>query len=199
MDGTHVTALRTAAASAVSVKALAREGAAVLAVIGGGVQGRAHRAVVPLVQSFREVRSWSRSSSPEPLEQAVRGADVVCLCTDAAEPIVRAAWLSPGCHVTSVGMGAEAGLDLVAAASVFVEWRGAVTAKPPAGAVELQGLDPASVAELGEVLAGTRPGRRSQDEITFYKSTGHALEDAVAAGLVYRRALAQKAGVQVVL
>jgi ornithine cyclodeaminase/alanine dehydrogenase-like protein (mu-crystallin family) len=111
---------------------------------------------------------------------------VVCLCTDAAEPVVRASWLSPGCHVTSVGIHREVGADLVDTASIFVEWRGAAALPFPAGANEIQGRE---VTELGDVLAGKRPGRRSDAEITLYKSTGFAMEDAVAAGLVYRRAV----------
>ena len=184
MDGTHITAMRTAGASAVSVKALARPDAQVLAVIGAGVQGRAHAAVVPLVRKFREVRLASRRQGFESFEEAVRGADVVCLCTDAPQPIVKAEWLAPGCHVTSVGINREVGPDLVEKARLFVEWRGAATTPPPAGAIELQGRE---VTELGEVLAGTREGRRDDQELTLYKSTGHAVEDAVAAALVFRK------------
>jgi ornithine cyclodeaminase len=87
----------------------------------------------------------------------------------------------------------------VAAGNVFVEWRGAATNPPPAGAVELQGLDPATLTEVGEVLAGTRPGRTSPDEITVYKSTGHAVEDAATARLVYDRARAEGVGVSLPL
>jgi ornithine cyclodeaminase len=83
------------------------------------------------------------------------------------------------------------------AGRVFVEWRGAATNPPPAGAHELQGLDPDTVTEVGEVLAGTRPGRTSPGELTIYKSTGLAVEDAAAADLVYRRALEAGSGVRV--
>jgi alanine dehydrogenase len=82
---------------------------------------------------------------------------------------------------------------------VFVEWRGAATNPPPAGAHELQGLDPEDLTEVGEVLAGTRPGRTGPDELTVYKSTGHAAEDAAAADLVYRRALESGAGTRVLI
>jgi ornithine cyclodeaminase/alanine dehydrogenase-like protein (mu-crystallin family) len=78
---------------------------------------------------------------------------------------------------------------------VFVEWRGAATNPPPAGAAELQGVDASTLTEVGEVLAGTKPGRISAHEITIYKSTGHAVEDAAAARLVYDRAKAEGAGV----
>ena len=189
MDGEQITAMRTAAASAISVKLLARPDAQVLAIIGAGVQGQTHAALVPRVRRFREVRIASRSKPGLGFEEAVEGADVVCLCTDAPGPVIRAGWIEPGCHVTSVGFHAEVPADLVSRASVFVEWRAAASSPPPAGASELQGIDPASVTELGEVLAGTRPGRRSNREITLYKSTGFAMEDVVAARLVYDRAV----------
>jgi ornithine cyclodeaminase len=83
----------------------------------------------------------------------------------------------------------------MSAARVFVEWRGAATNPPPAGAHELQGIDADRLTEVGEVLAGTRPGRLSEAEITVYKSTGHAVEDAATARLVFDRALAEGAGV----
>jgi alanine dehydrogenase len=125
----------------------------------------------------------------------VTGADVVCCCTDAREPILRSRWLAPGTHVSTVGgtFGPELDPETVRAGRVFVEWRGAVTNAPPAGAHELQGLDPETVTEVGEVLAGTSPGRTTETEITIYKSTGHAVEDAAAARLVLARA--RRAGV----
>jgi ornithine cyclodeaminase/alanine dehydrogenase-like protein (mu-crystallin family) len=130
-------------------------------------------------------------------EAAARGADVVACCTDAREPILRREWLKPGAHVSSVGgtWGPELDAETIAAGRVFVEWRGAATSAPPAGAAELQGLDASTLTEVGEVLAGTKPGRVSPDEITIYKSTGHAVEDAAAARLVYDRAKADGVGV----
>jgi alanine dehydrogenase len=126
----------------------------------------------------------------------VLGADVVACCTDARQPVLRLEWLKPGVHISAIGgtFGPELDAETVNASRVFVEWRGAVTNAPPAGAHELQGLDPASVTEVGEVIAGTKPGRQSTDEITLYKSTGLAVEDAAAAGLVYERALREGAG-----
>jgi alanine dehydrogenase len=208
MDAAHLTAMRTAAASAVSTRRLAREDASVLAILGAGAQGRAHLAVLPTVCDFPEIRIASRTheharalarGNPNArtvpsFADAIRGADVVCLCTDAADPVIRHEELAPGTHVSSVGTGAELDRETLRRGRVFVEWRGAVTEPFPAGARELQGLDPGAVTELGEVIAGTRPGRRSRDEITVYKSTGHAIEDVATAQLVYDRAVAERRG-----
>jgi len=214
LDGTHITAARTGAAAAVSTDLLARAGAGVLAVLGAGVQGRSHLEAHRLIRNFSEVRVASRDRAhaeqlagdfearvADTFEAAVRGADVVCCCTDAAEPILRREWLSPGVHVTSVGSnvkGGELDRETVRAGLLTVESRAGFL-PPPAGSAELQGLDPESAVELGELLAGTRPGRTSSEQVTVYKSMGHAVEDAAAAGLVYRTALALGAGTQVQL
>jgi alanine dehydrogenase len=212
MDGTYITAIRTAAASALATRMLAGNEARVLAILGAGVQGSAHLEMVPRVRDFHEVRIASRSAdhaealasrsklarAMRSFEDATRGADVVCCCTDAASPILSRDWLSAGAHVTSVGSniaGPELDQATVTEASLFVESRAAF-APPPAGSAELAGLDPATARELGEVLNGTAPGRASADEITVYKSMGHAVEDAVAAALVYRQALADGAGIE---
>jgi len=202
-DGTHITAVRTGASSAVATRAVARDDARVLTILGAGVQGRSHLDAVRLVRDFEEVRIASRTfehaqalaeehgaTAVESFEEAVRGADVVCCCTHASEPILRREWLSPGMHVTSVGAaldGPELDPETVRAGLLCVESRVAFE-PPPAGSFELQGLDPNDAVELGEVLAGTRPGRADEEQITVYKSMGHAVEDAAAAALVLERA-----------
>jgi len=212
MDGTEITAVRTGASSAVATRALARPDARVLAILGAGVQSRSHAEAVTRVREFAEVRIASRSPEHAEIlavevggvafgsfEEAVRGADVVCACTDAGRPVLREEWLSPGAHVTSVGAsreGPELDAETVRRGLLVVESR--VAFEPyPAGAHELQGLDPDSAVELGEVLAGWREGRSSPEQVTVYKSMGHAVEDAAAAGLVYRRALEQDVGTEV--
>jgi ornithine cyclodeaminase/alanine dehydrogenase-like protein (mu-crystallin family) len=210
MDGTHITAIRTGGTAAVATRALARQDSSVLAILGAGVQGGSHLDTFPHVRDFKEIRVASRDHAKAAalaaryprarvaasFEEAVRGADVVACCTDAREPVIRRAWLKPGAHVSSVGgtFGPELDPETVAAGKVFVEWRGAATNAPPAGAHELQGLDASTITEVGEVLAGTKPGRTSDHDITIYKSTGHAVEDAATASLVYARALAEGAG-----
>ena len=212
LDGTEITAVRTGASSAVATRALARPDARILAVLGAGVQGRSHLEAVTRVRAFREVRIASRN--PEhaetlarevsalavgSFEDAVRGADVVCACTDAGEPVVLGEWLAPGTHVTSVGLardGPELDADTVHSGLLVVESR--IAFEPyPAGSHELQGLDPDEATELGEILGGTRKGRSSPEEITVYKSMGHAVEDAAAVGLVYRRALELGTGTEI--
>jgi ornithine cyclodeaminase/alanine dehydrogenase-like protein (mu-crystallin family) len=215
MDGTHITAVRTAGASALATQVLARQDARRLLVYGAGVQGRAHLEAVAKVRQFDKVsRVAGGGAAAERLaaevpgtevvsdpEAAVREADVVCLCTDAPEPVIRWDWLSPGTHVTSVGAsarGPELDRETITACRLVVESR--VAFQPyPAGAHELQGLVPESAAEIGEVISGLRPGRESAQQVTVYKSMGHAVEDAAAAGLVYRRALETGAGVRVSL
>jgi ornithine cyclodeaminase/alanine dehydrogenase-like protein (mu-crystallin family) len=215
MDGTYITAIRTGGTAAVAARALARKDAEVLAILGAGVQGASHLETFSRVRDFKEIRVASRDqvkasalAALHPnghvatsFEEAVRGADVVACCTDAREPVIRREWLKPGVHVSSVGgtFGPELDRETLAAGKVFVEWRGAALNPPPAGAHELQGLDADSIIEVGEVLAGTKPGRTSQLDITVYKSTGHAVEDAATARLVYDRARAEGAGVRLPL
>jgi len=203
MDGTHITAVRTGGGSAVATRALARDDARVLTILGAGVQGRSHLDAVGRVRDFQEVRIASRkpehahafaeetgATAVDTFEEAVAGADVVCACTSAAEPILRRDWLDPGTHVTSVGSsmdGPELDRETITAGLLVIESRVAFQ-PPPAGSHELQGLDPSVAVELGEVLSGSHPGRTSPEEITVYKSMGHAVEDAAAAAIVLERA-----------
>jgi alanine dehydrogenase len=213
MDGTYITATRTAAGSALATRLLAREDAEVLALLGTGVQARSHARALPRVRAFSEIRIAGRDRSrAEALaeeigphahavnsyEEAIRGSDVVAATTHATEPIVRREWLSPGVHVNSVGLnpsGREVDGQTVADALLVVESRESALAPPPAGAPELVGVSPADVhAELGELVAGTKPGRSSQDEITLYKSVGVAVQDVAAAALVLAAAKERSVG-----
>lgn len=210
LDGTAITALRTAGAAALATRLLARPDARVLAIVGAGVQGHAHLMLLPQVRDFGEIRIVSRDPAHaedlagiDPrarvvatIEEAVRGADVVCLCTSAVTPVLRAEWLAPGMHVTSVGYappGGELHPAAITRGRLFVETRAAF-APPPAGCAELAGMDPSMGTELGAVLLGHAPGRQAADEITIYKAMGHAVEDLAAASLVYRRAKAEGTG-----
>jgi alanine dehydrogenase len=191
MDGTYITAMRTAAAAALATRLLARTDARVLAILGTGVQSRAAQEMFPRVRDFTEVRVAGRGE----YEDAVRGAGVVHCATHSAEPVVLADWLEPGVHVSSVGYnapGSELDPAIVARADVIcVESRGSAFAPPPAGAPELAAVDPERTVELGEIVAGTRPGRTSSDQVTLYKSVGVAVQDLAAAALVLTAAEAR--------
>lgn len=198
MDGTYITAMRTAGAAALAARFLARPDSRVLAVLGTGVQSRAAQEMFPRAFPFAEVRVAGRGEH----EDAVRGADVVHAATHAAEPILFRDWVAPGTHVSSVGYnapGSELDPALVAASTVFVESRDSAFAPLPAGAPELAGVDPASAFELGEIVAGSRPGRTSAEEITLYKSVGVAVQDLAAAALVLAAARERGAGLEVEL
>jgi alanine dehydrogenase len=212
MDGAFITAIRTAASAAVAANIAAREDAVTLAIIGAGVQGHAHARAFAGIRDWTEIRVASRNpDSAEALagvtpnglavatfEEAVRGADVIALCTDSIDPVIEHAWLAPGAHVSSVGMGHEIDTATMDAAHrVLVEWRGAATNKAPAGSLELQEMNPDDVIEVGDALADRAIARGSADELTVYKSTGHAVEDIAAARLVYDAAIAVGAGVRV--
>jgi alanine dehydrogenase len=207
MDGTRITALRTAGAAVVSARLLARKDARVLTIVGAGVQATTHLDLIPLVRGIDEIHVSSlrledaerlaerdRRAVAVPigeLEAAVRSSAIVCLCTHSGEAVIDAEWIGAGTHVTSVGYKEPHGElpgDLLERGRLFVETRLAFE-PTPAGCYELQARDPALGTELGEVLNGDRPGRTSADEITIYKAMGHAIEDLVAAELALRAAL----------
>jgi alanine dehydrogenase len=220
MDGRYITEARTAAVSAVSAKALARPEASRLAILGSGVQARSHLEALAEVRALADVRVWSpqarsrerfvtemagRVAVPvracDSAEAAVRGADIVVLVTSSPTPVVDDAWVAPGAHVISVGAcrpdQREMAPDLVARGRLVVDSRAAALVE--AGDV-VQGIregrfDASHVAgELGEVLLGRISGRRSDAEVTIFKSLGMAVEDVAAADLVYRRAEDSGAG-----
>ena len=214
MDGTYITATRTAAASALATRLLAREDASVLAVLGTGVQAQSHARALVRVRDFTDVRVAARDRAKadalaaeigaravDSWEEALHGADVVAATTHALEPVVRREWLSPGVHVNSVGLnqrGREVDEATVEEALLVVESRASALAPPPAGAPELAGLAPERVhAELGELVRGERPGRTSRDEITLYKSVGVAVQDVAAAALVLEAARERRIGTEI--
>ena len=228
LDGTEITTARTGAASALSVRLLAREDAKVMAIVGTGVQARSHARAVVRVRPISEIRIAGRDPRKadalagdlaEELglpvracgtyEDALDGADVVCAATHATEPVVHREWLAPGSHVTSVGYnpaGRELDDQTVADALVCVESRRAVLAPEPAGSNDLthpirDGLiSPEHIhAELGELVSGTKSGRTSEEQLTLYKSVGVAVQDAAAAALVLAQAREVGAGQELAL
>ena len=200
MDAEPVTAVRTAAVATLSMLALARPDRARVAVIGSGAQAAAQLALlaavepgIPVVIGARDPRRARELADRHPratadgIEAAVRGADVVFCCTGARTPVIHRSWLRDGAHISSVGgsAGPELDVDTVRDGSLFVEWSGAVSCAPPAGAHELQGLAEEHAALLGAVLGGEHPGRRGATELTVFKSTGHAALDVAAASVVH--------------
>jgi alanine dehydrogenase len=211
LDGRFITEVRTAAVSAVAVRFLARERAPVLAIIGSGVQAGSHLEALSLVRAFDEIRCWSRSAakrerfvseqSSYPIravdnaEAAVRGADVIVLATSSPTPVIEDAWVKPGACVISVGACLPSQREMDARLMA----RGRLIVDSRAGALKesgdiVQGIGEGRfteshiAAELGEVVTDPKLGRRSETEVTIFKSLGLAVEDVVAADLAYRHA-----------
>jgi len=215
MDGEYITALRTAAGAILSIKLLARKEMRSIAIIGAGVQGQAHLRMIGTLAGVEEIRIASRDIAraralvprdsrafvSDSIQGAVINADAVCLCTSSPVPVIKAEWLKVGAHISSVGYrppGGEIPRDIIEDSNLFVETRSAFAA-PPVGSAELQGLSPEFGTELGEVLLKRKPGRISDKETTVYKSMGHAMEDLVAANIVYEKAVQQKMGKRIEL
>lgn len=217
MDGTLITAMRTAAGSASATRVLARPDSGVVAIVGTGVQARAHIAAIQatlanprfLVAGRDRAKAVALADdiagvAADSIEEAIRSADIVCLATHADTPVVQRAWLRPGTHLNSVGYNSagagEVDRATIVDAYVVVESRAAAFAPPPAGAVELVDVLCADdVPEIGEVLVGDRRTRADADEITVYKSVGVAVQDAAAASFVLAEARRRGVGVEVIL
>lgn len=224
MDADYVTAVRTAAGSALATRLLARADAKVVAVIGTGVQARSHVVALARHPGVRLLRIAGRDQAkaeavaaqlaadglpvePVPnIRAAVESADIVCTTTHAAEPVIARRWLKPGAHINSVGYnrGGRGEVDnaTIADSLVVVESRNAALAPPPSGAIELRNAIAEGVisadhvhAELGELVAGDTQGRTDDVQLTLYKSVGVAVQDAAAAALIL--AAAERAGVGV--
>lgn len=222
VDASEITAIRTAAASAVATDLLARGGSSTMAILGSGVQATTHLEAIPLVRPIEKVRIWSRNSQNAQLlaervagsnldvqvvgsvEGAVDGADIVCTTTATPTPILTGPMLAAGMHINAVGSSVPFARELdsaaMARARLFVDRRestlnesGDFLIAREEGAI----TEEAIIAEIGEVLIGTSPGRRSNDEITLFESLGLAVEDIAAADLVYRSALSSQSGMSV--
>ena len=202
-----ITAIRTAAASAVATDALARPDATRLTVLGYGEQAEGHIRAIAEVRAISDVRVWGRSAeraaafaervtaetgiaikAARSVEAAVDGADIVCTCTNAVEPILLGRWIEPGTHLNLVGSSiagpSEVDEDLVAMSRFIADSRAGVLAQgaeflraKAAGRVD----DDHIVGEIGEVLAGRIPGRERRPQITAYKSLGPIVQDLAAA------------------
>jgi ornithine cyclodeaminase len=225
IDASSVTAIRTAAVSGVATRALAREDAADLAILGAGVQAATHLAAMMNVRPIAagRVRVWSRDPGrarrfaevegrrhglaievAASARAAVEGASVVCTTTAAREPILEGAWLAPGTHINAVGACFASARELdtaaVARARLVVDRRESALAEAGDFLIaKREGAigDDHIAGELGEVLLGRVAGRRSPDEVTLFESLGIAVEDLAAARYLLDRAAAAGAGVVV--
>jgi ornithine cyclodeaminase len=219
MNASAITAIRTAAVSAVATRLLARDDARVLGILGAGVQARSHLEALPLVRNFDSVRIYGRTAEHAraladeagaqavgSAEEAVRDADVVVTATSSAEPVLAREWLKPGAHVNAIGgrppQMTELDSATIADSAFFVDRResaeaeaGDYRAAVASGAIGSDHIR----AELGEVLIGAKAGRSHEDEITVFRSLGLAVEDLAAAEYVVRRARETGAGTEVPL
>ncbi|HEV8427184.1 MAG TPA: ornithine cyclodeaminase family protein [Pyrinomonadaceae bacterium] len=225
MNASEITAIRTAAVSAVATRSLARSDAQRLAIIGAGVQARTHLLALDAVRSIKEVRvacrniehaaEFAREMQPrfsftieavKTNEQAVRDADLIVTATSSHEPVINKDWISPGAHVNAIGTHSPTSREIdgatMASAKIFVDRReSALNESGDYLLAEKEGLVNAEsiVAEIGELLIGTKAGRSSADEITLFKSLGLAIEDVACAELLYQRALSENRGTRVEL
>jgi ornithine cyclodeaminase/alanine dehydrogenase-like protein (mu-crystallin family) len=223
MNAADITAIRTAAASAVATRVLARKEASSLAIIGTGEQAATHLEAISKVRTLRTIRIWGRSADKaqrlaeevgarlgqtievaKTAQEAVNEVEIVCTVTGAPEPVLNGAWLSPGAHVNLVGasgfIGREADDAVVSRSRFFVDSRATARAE----ASELKHAINSGVVteshvlgEIGEVLSGSVPGRISDQDITVYKSLGNAVQDLAAAHVVYDRAAKEGIGTRV--
>jgi ornithine cyclodeaminase len=225
MDATSITTIRTAAVSGVATDALARKHATSLAILGAGVQGHSHLDAICAVRPIRTLRIWSRNkANGEALAQvarekyklevtvtdfgrdAVSGSDIVCATTSSTEPVLLGEWLTPGTHVNAVGSSQRHAREIDSAAVVrsrlYADRRESALKEPGDIIVPLENGEITAdhiIGEVGEVLIGKAPGRRSDDEITLFKSLGLAIEDLASAHFLYAEAKRQNIGVEVEL
>ena len=219
MNASAITAIRTAAVSAVATRLLAREDTKKLAILGAGVQARSHLDSMRAVRDFDEIVLFSPTpghaqalaaefgvDTAESAEEAVRNADVVVTATNATEPVLERSWLKAGAHLNAVGgrppQMTELDPETVAAAVLYVDRR--ESAENEAGdyrrALEEGAIGPDHIrGEIGEVLIGRKPGREDDSQLTMFRSLGLAVEDLAAAEYVVRRAREEGAGTEVEL
>jgi ornithine cyclodeaminase/alanine dehydrogenase-like protein (mu-crystallin family) len=209
MNASPITAIRTAAVSGVATRVLARPDSTVLAIVGAGHQAHPHIAAMLEAAQFEDIRISSRSrESAERLaadwplaravgsnEEAVRDADVICTVTQSADPVLEYGWLKPGAHINAVGAcfphARELDSETVARSAFFTDRRESCVNEAGDYVIALaEGAiaDGHIRAELGEVLAGSAPGRESDDEVTVFESLGIAVEDLASAEYLMRRA-----------
>jgi len=219
IDATSLTAVRTAAVSGLATRFLARPDAGDLAMVGSGVQARTHLEAMLAERPIRRVRVASHSlararsfaerearhgvpiEACASVEEAVRGADIVCTVTSSRDPVVRGEWLSPGAHVNAVGSSVPSSRELDSAAisrsRLFADHTAAALAEAGDFLIPLKNGEIEEshlLGELGQLVVGELPGRTSPSDITVFKSVGLAIEDVASAHHIYARARAAGIG-----
>jgi ornithine cyclodeaminase len=210
LDASAVTEIRTAAATAVATDVLARRDARVLAILGAGVQARAHLRALRTKREFTEIRAYAPNRQLDgatacaTAEEAVRGADVVVAATNSRTPVLSHDWLAPGAHLNAIGASLPSVYEIepetFAQATVFADSRESVEHEAGEYRVARElGLAAEVTAELGEVLSGAHPGRTSDSELTLFRSLGIAVEDLAAGRAAVDVARARGLGTEVAL
>lgn len=223
VDGQKITAIRTAAVSAVATRYLAREEAEVLAILGTGEQARTHLEAILLVRSIRQVRVWSRSLAKaayfqtelsrkwgveivvaESVQEAVCEADIICTVTASTEPVLKGEWLKPGVHINAIGACRPADRELdsetVRVAKLYVDRLESAQNESGDYLIPLkEGVITPNhiIGEIGELISGTIGGRGSAPEITLFKGLGLAIEDLAAANFIYNEAVRLHKGTEI--
>jgi ornithine cyclodeaminase len=220
LDAAEITAIRTAAASALATRLLARPDAGSLAILGAGEQARSHLAAMCVVRKLHRIRVWARDRAKaaafaeaesekhgvsievaDTPRDAVTRADIICTVTKAREPILLGEWIEPGAHLNVVGSSiasaAEIDTPAVVKSRFFVDYRSSTITEGGEylRALRVGAITPEHIqAEIGEVANGSKPGRASPQEITLYKSLGIAPQDLAAAHFVLQKARARGVG-----
>ncbi|MEN3326019.1 MAG: hypothetical protein V7638_826 [Acidobacteriota bacterium] len=220
MNASQITAIRTAAVSAVATRLLARPDAEVLGIVGAGVQARTHLVALACVRSIRRARVACRNQdhakqlvdemqeevsfpieAVDSNEAAVRDADIVVTATSSQEPVIKRAWIADGAHINGIGTHSPKSREIdtatMAAARIFTDRRESLLNEAGDYVLAAQegAITPESVvAEVGELVIGAKTGRSSAAEITLFKSLGLAIEDVVCAEYLFRKATAEDVG-----
>jgi alanine dehydrogenase len=223
IDATWITVMKTAAASAVATKYLARDNAEILGLVGAGLQAIAHLEALVLVMKIKEVKVWSRTretvekfiqnmtkqyskikfTAAQNVREAVENSDVVATITPSRQPIVMPDWMKPGTHINAMGADAprkqELSSEILRKAKIVVDdlehcsHSGEINVPLAQGQISKHDI----YGEIGEIILGRKPGRTSADEIIVFASTGVAIQDIAVAELVYRKAVMRGFGTKI--
>ena len=225
MDGTEITSVRTGAAAAVATKYLAKEGSSRLGIVGAGVQATKQLKYILQVANLTGVKVYDvdanakerfvqktrqeyldiKISAAESIEEAVQSQDIICTVTPSRRPLVMSEWIEDGTHINAMGADAPGKEELDPAILkrsriVIDDWDQATHSGEINVPISKGLIDKKEIwGELGEIIAGKKGGRTSQKEITVFDSTGLAIQDAVVAKLVYKKAIEKKVGMKIQL